>query len=135
MALYLFITGCTSDGILELQEETFEESLTSESVESLSAKEDKFHFNTSLSVKNMVWHVDLTPTKAVGEAIIKISKDETMVHFKVNVANIVDVTKAHFHLKPSGKNGSVVSDIYTPDPAPHGRINGLLAEGTIMGKN
>lgn len=128
VALCLFITGCTNDGILELQEETFEVSLSSENDELLTSKgKQQLHFNASLKGKNETPPVN---SKATGEAIVKISKDKTMVHFKVNVANIMDVTKAHFHKAPFGVKGGVVATIY-PTSEPTGRMQGTLAEGYV----
>ncbi len=129
LVLFLFITGCTDQGILELQEEPFENSLSKDLNKSLNEKGEKFHFNTSLSAKNVVWHDNLVLTKAVGEAIVTISKDETSVHFKVNVANIIDVKAAHFHAAMAGYNGGVVATIYSGSP--NGRMQGLLAEGYV----
>ena len=48
-------------------------------------RSNRLHFNASLSGKNEVPERD---TKAVGEVIVTISKDETSIHFKLIVANI-----------------------------------------------
>jgi hypothetical protein len=74
-------------------------------------------------------------TNAQGQAIFKVSKDGESLSFKLNVANIEDVTMAHLHLinRPDG-NGPVVVWLYPSAPPPRllpGRTQGTLAEGTI----
>ena len=73
-------------------------------------------------------------TKATGQAKFQLSKDGTELSFRVNVANIENVTQAHIHLAPAGENGGVVAWLY-PDAPPQqlipGRTQGTLAKGTI----
>jgi hypothetical protein len=73
-------------------------------------------------------------TKARGLAKFQLSKDGTELSYKLNVANIENVTMAHIHFGPAGTNGPIVVWLY-PDASPPqlipGRSNGPLAEGTI----
>lgn len=70
-------------------------------------------------------------TLAQGQAIFKLSKDGSELHYKLIVANIENVVASHIHLAPAGSNGSVVAFLAGPFPAAGGRTNGVLAEGTI----
>jgi hypothetical protein len=73
-------------------------------------------------------------TKATGQAMFQLSRDGTELSFRLNVANIENVTQAHIHLAPAGENGGVVAWLY-PDAPPQqlipGRTQGTLAKGTI----
>jgi hypothetical protein len=73
-------------------------------------------------------------TKATGQAMFQLSPDGTELSFRLNVANIENVTQAHIHLAPAGENGGVVAWLY-PDAPPQqlipGRTQGTLAKGTI----
>ncbi|MDX1542789.1 MAG: CHRD domain-containing protein [Christiangramia sp.] len=91
--------------------------------------EVKFNFTTSLKGDNEVPSND---SKATGQAIVKISKDETYLEYKLIVANIDNVVMSHFHMAPAGTNGSVVVWLFGKEgPAPAGDFNGVLAEGVI----
>jgi hypothetical protein len=68
-------------------------------------------------------------TRARGNAIFHVSADGTELTYKLIVANIEDVTAAHIHLAPEGVNGPVVALLYSA--AASGRLNGVIAEGTI----
>lgn len=73
-------------------------------------------------------------TKATGQAIFKLSKDGTQLHYKLIVANIEDVSMAHIHAAPAGENGGVVVWLYPAGPPPDllpGKTNGILAQGVI----
>ena len=73
-------------------------------------------------------------TKATGQAKFQLSKDGTELSFRVNVANIENVTQAHIHLAPAGANGGVVVWLYPEAPPAQlipGRTQGALAKGTI----
>ncbi len=59
-----------------------------------------------------------------------MSKDGTELSYKVNVANIENVFAAHIHCGAVGVNGPVGVTLFTGAPG-GGRINGILAEGTI----
>lgn len=75
-------------------------------------------------------------TKAQGQANFKLSKDGTVLHYKLIVANIENVFMAHLHLitDPGAVTGGVVVWLYPAGPPSQlipGRTNGVLAEGTI----
>ena len=73
--------------------------------------------------------VPANESMAVGEAVLKLSKDGTELSYKVIVANIVDVTASHIHIATVGSNGPVVVPLYTSGLI-EGKTNGILAEGT-----
>jgi hypothetical protein len=68
-------------------------------------------------------------TRAQGQAHFVLSKDGTTLHYKVNVANIEDVTASHIHIAEEGVNGPVAVTLFSG--VPEGRIQGTLAEGDI----
>ncbi len=77
-------------------------------------------------------------TKATGEATFELSKDGKSLHYKLSVANLSDITMAHIHLGPPGKNGPVAVWLYPSHPYPQlkiGKFSGVLAEGTITVEN
>lgn len=73
-------------------------------------------------------------SRARGVAIFHLSSDGQSLSYRLNVANIENVTQAHIHLAPVGVNGPVVAWLYPDGPPPQlvpGRTNGTLATGTI----
>ncbi|TBW29189.1 CHRD domain-containing protein [Gramella sp. KN1008] len=122
--LLMFIVsmiGCSTDSVDEIEK--------IQEVDASIKSAVKFNFTTSLKAENEVHPVD---SKATGQAIVKISKDETYLEYKLIVANIEDVIMAHFHMAPAGTNGNVVVWLFGKDgPAPAGDFNGVLAEGVI----
>ena len=79
-------------------------------------------------------------SKARGNAVFQLSADGTALSYKLIVANIENVFQAHIHRGPVGENGGIVVWLY-PSTAPvagplgQGRINGVIAEGTITAAN
>ena len=73
-------------------------------------------------------------TRARGQSTFQLSADGTELSFKVNVANLHNITMAHIHVGAEGVNGSVVAWLY-PDGPPAalipGRTSGVLAQGVI----
>ncbi len=123
LAFSFALIGCSNETAFDLQEE----SLNLDNSEVSARNGTQYHFNTSLNGKNAG-----IATKAVGQGIVKISKDETKIHFKLIVANIEDVFGAHFHWVPPGSptsNGPVVVPLYGGGLT---SANGVLAEGDIM---
>ena len=54
--------------------------------------------------------------------------------YKLNVANIENVTQAHIHAAPAGTNGGIVAWLYPSAPPSQlipGRSQGTLGEGEI----
>lgn len=75
---------------------------------------------------------------AQGEAIFRLNDDGTAIVYKLNVANIENVSMAHIHMGPAGQNGPVVVWLYPSAPPPlliPGRTDGTLAEGVITESN
>ncbi len=79
--------------------------------------------------------VPARPTRARGTAIFHLSEDGTALDYKLNVANIENVVQAHIHVGAFGVNGPIVVFLYGLVPAGGGRVNGVLAEGTITAAN
>jgi hypothetical protein len=79
-------------------------------------------------------------SRARGNAIFQLNAAGTELTYKLIVANISNVFQAHIHRAPVGVNGPIVVWLY-PSPAPvpgpvgGGRINGVIAEGTITAAN
>jgi hypothetical protein len=71
-------------------------------------------------------------THARGTAIFQLSADGTTLDYKLIVANIENVVAAHIHIAPAGVNGPVGVFLYGPAPAGGGRIDGVIAEGSIL---
>jgi hypothetical protein len=90
-----------------------------------SGKPAAKNFRVHLSGDEEVPPVD---TQAQGEATFKVSKDESEISFKLNVANIEDVVASHIHCAPDGVNGPVGVTLFSGGPI---SPNGTLAEGTI----
>jgi hypothetical protein len=94
------------------------------------------NFRTHLSGDE---EVPVRVTNAQGQAIFKLSKDESELRYKLIVANIENVNQAHIHLEEAGANGPIVVWLFpdAPPAAPSGggRVNGRLAEGTITAAN
>jgi hypothetical protein len=77
-------------------------------------------------------------TGAQGQANFKLSDDGQSITYKLNVANIENVTQAHIHSAPLGANGGIVVWLFPSAPPATlipGRTNGNLAEGTITAAN
>ncbi|MBT8257406.1 MAG: CHRD domain-containing protein [Bacteroidia bacterium] len=92
-----------------------------------------YQFNASLKGSK---EVPANDSKGAGQAVVRISKDETKIHYKLITANVENVLFAHFHMAPAGSNGGVVATLYfNENPQPSGPANGVLAEGYIMADN
>lgn len=73
-------------------------------------------------------------TLAQGQATFRVNADGTAISYKLNVANIENVTQAHIHLAPAGSNGGIVAWLYPSAPPSQlipGRSQGTLGEGEI----
>ena len=130
LAFSFALIGCSNETVLDLQEDTLNKSLSSDNSELSLRQGTQLHFKTNLSAKKAV---PPNASKATGQVIVTISKDETKIHFKLITANIIDVGAAHFHLAPPGTNGGVVVPLFGGPPA--GPANGILAEGYITAGN
>lgn len=87
--------------------------------------------------RNFVTHLDgdqgvpAVDTQAAGQAILHLSMDETTLSYKVIAANIENIVASHIHLGVAGVNGPVVAFLFGPAAPGGGRVDGVLAEGTI----
>lgn len=98
-------------------------------------------FGTPLASREEVMPPDVVnSSRAVGNALFGLSADGRELHYKLIVANIHHVFQAHIHSAPSGVNGGIVVWLYPstavgPGPTGGGRIQGVIAEGTITAAN
>jgi hypothetical protein len=82
--------------------------------------------------------VPANDSNARGVATFRLSSDGQALHYRLNVANIENVTQAHIHVAPAGVNGPVVVWLYPDSPPAQlipGRTDGVLATGTITAAN
>jgi hypothetical protein len=70
-----------------------------------------------------------------GVATFRLSPDGTELEFRLVVANIENVVASHIHLGPAGVNGPVVAFLFGPAAPGEGRLQGVIAEGTITAAN
>jgi hypothetical protein len=83
---------------------------------------------------------EVPPTGSAGQAQaqFRLSDDGTSLSYKLNVANIENVTQSHIHMAPAGVNGPIVAWLYPSAPPLQlipGRSSGTLGEGTITAAN
>jgi hypothetical protein len=82
--------------------------------------------------------VPANASRAQAQANLKLSDDGLSLSYKLNVANIENVTQAHIHMAPAGTNGGIVAWLYPSAPPLQlipGRSSGTLGEGTIIAAN
>jgi hypothetical protein len=76
-----------------------------------------------------------TNSRGVGEAVFRFDPSGDEVHFRLNVANIRNVTMAHIHVAMTpGGNGPPVVWLYPDAPPPSlvpGRTQGGLGSGSF----
>jgi hypothetical protein len=75
---------------------------------------------------------------AQGQVTFQVAADGLSIRFRLNIANIRDVTMAHIHNAPFGANGPVVAWLYPAAPPPQlieGRTDGVLSAGVITAAN
>lgn len=107
----------------------------------LTQKNDVSSVAMAAANRNFVAHckgeqeVPARDTNAQGQAIFHLSKDETAIDYKLIVANIENVVAAHIHVGAAGVNGPVVAFLAGPFPPGGGRVDGVLAQGTITAAN
>ncbi len=75
-------------------------------------------------------------TRAQGQAVFNLRGD--VLHFRLMIANIQNVTQAHIHCGAAGVNGPVVVFLYPDGPPPvliPGRFSGVLSSGVLTDAN
>jgi hypothetical protein len=70
-------------------------------------------------------------TNATGQAVFQLNSSGDSLSFKLIVANIHNVFAAHIHCAPAGQNGPVGVTLFFSPPPNLGRVDGILAQGTI----
>jgi hypothetical protein len=73
-------------------------------------------------------------SRAQAQANFKLSSDGSSLAYKLNVANIENVTQAHIHMGSPTANGPIVAWLYPSAPPLQlipGRSSGTLGEGTL----
>jgi len=103
---------------------------------------DSLNFNTHLSGDQEVMPIGIVNNSlAQGQANFKLSADGTELSYKLIFSNIDNAYMAHIHMGPAGANGPVVVWLFpsttpgAPGPLGAGRMDGVLAEGTITAAN
>ncbi len=113
------LMGCSKDQALVTAKDDHSEV-------TFDRRSSNFNFTAALKGQN---EIPPKETTAAGNAVVKISKDESFIYYKLIVANIENVLASHFHMAPPDENGPVVAFLFS-GPAT-GRTDGVLAEGTI----
>lgn len=99
------------------------------------------NFGTPLSAAEEVMPAGVVnDSNARGSAIFQLNADGTELSYKLIVANIDNAFMAHIHRGAAGANGPIVVWLYpstatTPGPVGAGRLDGVIAEGTITAAN
>lgn len=70
-------------------------------------------------------------TAARGVAVVQLSADGTELTYRLVVANIENVVASHIHLGTDEDNGPVVAFLYEGGAPGSGRVDGVIATGTI----
>jgi CHRD domain len=103
-----------------------------------SANANGGNFGTPLSGAE---EVPARPTRARGSAIFQLNADGTALSYKLIVANIENAFMGHIHQQAAGFNGPIIVWLF-PSTAPNvqlppggGRLDGVIAEGTITAAN
>lgn len=79
--------------------------------------------------------VPARPTRARGAAVLHFSDDGLSLEYQLIVANIDNVVQSHIHIGPAGANGPIGVFLYGVAPSGGGRIQGVIAEGTLTAAN
>jgi hypothetical protein len=99
------------------------------------------NFGTPISPDEEVMPAGVVNTSnAVGNAVLHLSADGNSLSYKLIVANIENVFQAHIHTNVAGANGQIGVWLYpstatVAGPLGGGRIQGVIAEGTITSAN
>lgn len=92
-------------------------------------------FTATLSGNEVVPAVS---TPATGTATFELSRNGESLSYTLSVTDIENVTMAHIHIAPAGKDGPPVVWLYPSKPpaaTKEGKFSGELAKGTITAAN
>lgn len=92
-------------------------------------------FHATLSGKNQSPAID---TPAHGTATFILSNGGKTLRFRLYVAGVENVSMAHIHVGPAGKEGPVAAWLYPSHPPAQvkkGKFSGELATGMITAKS
>ncbi len=98
-------------------------------------------FGTPLSAAEEVMPAGVVNNSlARGNAIFRLNEAGDTLTYQLIVANIENVFMAHIHRALAGANGGIVVWLYpstaaVPGPVGQGRIDGVIAQGTITAGN
>jgi hypothetical protein len=99
------------------------------------------NFGTPLSSDEEVMPAGVVnDSTARGSAVFQLNADGTELEYQLMVANIENAFMAHIHRAAKGVNGGIVVWLYpstatTPGPVAGGRLDGVIAKGTITAAN
>jgi len=99
------------------------------------------NFGTPLSSDEEVMAAGVVNDSAArGSAVFQLNADGTELEYQLMVANIENAFMAHIHRAAKGVNGGIVVWLYpstatTPGPVAGGRLDGVIAKGTITAGN
>lgn len=99
------------------------------------------NFGTPLSSDEEVMPAGVVNNSAArGSAVFQLNADGTELEYQLMVANIENAFMAHIHRAAQGVNGGIVVWLYpstatTPGPVAGGRLDGVIAQGTIRASN
>lgn len=99
------------------------------------------NFGTPLSSDEEVMPAGVVNDSAArGSAVFQLNADGTELEYQLMVANIENAFMAHIHRAAKGVNGGIVVWLYpstatTPGPVAGGRLEGVIAKGTIKAEN
>jgi hypothetical protein len=95
------------------------------------------NFGTPLSGDE---EVPANASKARGNAVLQLNAAGDAIDYQLSVANIENAFMAHIHMAAPGVNGPIVVWLFpstapTPNPPGGGRLDGVIASGTIAAAN
>jgi len=90
----------------------------------------ELHFKTHLTGDE---EVPPNEARGQGQAIFRLSKDGTSMHYKLIVSNIENVFMAHIHTGAFGTNGPIVVWLYPQCQTGNAAVCGRLIEGRTQG--
>jgi hypothetical protein len=109
--------------------------------QSVAPQSNGGNFGTPLSSDEEVMPAGVVnDSTARGSAVFQLNADGTELEYQLMVANIENAFMAHIHRQAKGVNGGIVVWLYpstatTPGPVAGGRLDGVIAKGTITAAN